>query len=433
MRVVKASALLAFVSAAALAADVRIGADGVFRIGGALSFPIGFTTAPPPDGKTPDGRDAYAELRQFGAVHHRCGAPHGTPVPEALRQIEHMLDRSAETGLLCAFHLPAVAAVDGRNEPELRRVVEKYRKHPGLGYWKGVDEPEWRKVPPAKVRRFYDVVKSLDPLHPVWITQAPRGTMESLRRYAPAYDVGAVDIYPVGYPPGMHSHFPNKNLSVVGDYAKWIREISGPSKPIWMILQICWSGVTNPGKTLRFPTFPELRYMTYQSIIQGARGLMYFGGNSLPGLNDRDRALGWNWTYYERVLKPVLDELKPGSPLHPALTAPDSPIRLTAQGAPDIEFLVREGGSRVFVLAAKREGATAEVKFSGLPAGLEFERTLFEEPRRPKTFAGGFTDWFGPNEVHVYSFTREGAAGGRRPGGISAGQRPRRDADRMRD
>jgi hypothetical protein len=164
--------------------------------------------------------------------------------------------------------------------------------------------------------------------------------------------------------------------------------------------------VTNPGKTLRFPTFPEQRYMVYQSIIHGARGLLFFGGHVAQGLNGRDKLLGWNWTYYERVLKPVLDELKPGSPLHAALIAPASKIQLQAEGADNIEFLVREAGPRIFVLAAKREGAAAEIKFSGLPAGLKFERTLYEEPRKPKEFAGGFSDWFGPNEVHVYSFTR---------------------------
>jgi hypothetical protein len=306
---------------------------------------------------------------------------------------------------LCAVYFPGLAATGDDNEADLRRVVERYRQHPGLGYWKGVDEPEWGKTPVAKAQRYYDVVKSLDQSHPVWITQAPRGTIASLKRYDPTYDVGAIDIYPVGYPPGTHSHLPNKNLSVVGDYADWMREIS-PGKPFWMVLQICWSGVTQPGKTLRFPTFFEERYMTYQAIIRGARGLMYFGGNVAQGLNDRDRTLGWNWTYYEKVLKPVLDELKPGSPLHPALIAPDSALQLSAQGAPGIEFLVREAGPRIFVLAARREGATAEVTFRGLPPSAKFERTLYEEPRQPKLLPGGFSDWFGPNEVHVYSFMK---------------------------
>ena len=128
-----------------LAADVRIGPDKVFLIDGARSFPIGFTTAPPPDGKTPDGRDAYAELKQFGAVYHRCGVPPQTPMPEALRRIEHMLDRSAATGLLCAFYLPHIAATDDSNENDLRRVVGKYRRHPGLGYWKAPMNPSGEK------------------------------------------------------------------------------------------------------------------------------------------------------------------------------------------------------------------------------------------------------------------------------------------------
>jgi hypothetical protein len=133
---------------------------------------------------------------------------------------------------------------------------------------------------------------------------------------------------------------------------------------------------------------------------------MYFGGNVTAGLNDRDKTLGWNWTYYNRVLKPVLDELKPGSPLHPALIAPDSKIKLGVEGAADIDVLVREAGTKVFVLAARRESATSEVKFTGLPNGLTFDRVLYEEPRKPKMLAGGFSDWFAPNEVHVYVFER---------------------------
>lgn len=107
----------------------------------------------------------------------------------------------------------------------------------------------------------------LDPKHPVWLTQAPRGTIESLTRYRPVYDIGAVDVYPVSYPPGTHSDLPNKNLSVVGDYARRVAEAGGPDRPLWMVLQICWSGVHKPGKTLRFPTFTDERYMSYQSII----------------------------------------------------------------------------------------------------------------------------------------------------------------------
>jgi len=243
--------------------------------------------------------------------------------------------------------------------------------------------------------------------HPVWITQAPRfrgGTIESLRQYDPTYDIGAFDIYPVSYPPGIHGNLPNKNISVVGDYANLMREVTGGAKPFWMVLQICWSGVSMPGKTLRFPTFPEERYMTYQSVINGARGLVYFGGNIEACLNDRDKELGWNWTFYYKVLKPVLDELNPEGPLYPALIAPNSQSPITVQGADDIEFTVREADGQIFILAAKREGATVQVKFNGLPLDDATGVVLFEEPRKVTVSGGSFTDWFGPNEVHVYRF-----------------------------
>ena len=31
---------------------------------------------------------------------------------------------------------------------------------------------------------------------------------------------------------------------------------------------------------------------------------------------------------------------------------------------------------------------------------------LYESPRKVKAEAGSFSDWFGPNEVHVYRFAR---------------------------
>lgn len=135
---------------------------------------------------------------------------------------------------------------------------------------------------PLRSRRsrvYFQTVHELDPNYPIWITQAPRGTVEQLRPYSQFLDIGAVDLYPVAYPPGQHSGISNKGLSAVGDYTKIIEDATNHQKPVMMILQICWSGVTKPGKTLRFPTLPDERYMTCEAIINGARGLVYFGGN----------------------------------------------------------------------------------------------------------------------------------------------------------
>ena len=101
---------------------------------------------------------------------------------------------------------------------------------------------------------------------------------------------------------------------MVGDYAERMQAVTEGSKPFWMVLQIAWSGVTKPGKTLRFSTLPEERYMAYQAIIRGARGLVFFGGDIAAAMNARDKARGWNWTFYRKVLQPVLQELNPAGP-----------------------------------------------------------------------------------------------------------------------
>ncbi len=401
-------------SLSASAAIVTIRADGVFQFDGKPAFPIGFTTAPAPASKAPSGQDAYSELANNGVVFNRCGTI-GKWDRTAEMALDAMLDRAGKSGILCAIYVPDLTVItpgDIDKENELRRVVKKYKSHPAVAFWKGADEPEWGKVPVENLRRFYEIVHELDSHHPVWITQAPRGTTASLKQYNPVYDVGAIDIYPVSYPPGVHSDVANKNISVAGDYAKQIAEVTAADKkPFWMVLQICFSGVTKPGKTLRFPTFPEQRYMSYQSVIEGARGLLYFGGNVEACWNDQDRALGWNWSFYRKVLKPVLDEFSPSGPLYPALIAPDSilPIRVDAES--DVEIRVRESGGHLFIIAAKREGDTAQIKFRGLPDDVSTGDLLYEAPRKVTAQAGSFTDWFGPNEVHVYRFTRSQSSG----------------------
>ena len=57
-------------------------------------------------------------------------------------------------------------------------------------------------------------------------------------------------------------------------------------KAIWTTLQIAWSGVLPPRHRLVFPTLPEARFMAYDAIIAGARGLFFFGGH----LNTGDEA-----------------------------------------------------------------------------------------------------------------------------------------------
>src|SRR6185436_11836154 len=121
-------------------------------------------------------------------------------------------------------------------------------------------------------------------------------------------------------------------------------------------------------------------------------------------MSPEDAQLGWNWTFWRRVLRPVIEEIGSHSPLYPALTAPNASLPITIQGAAGIEFCTRAAGGDLFVIACKNGGATEEAHFKGLPAGIEGGDVLFESPRRVTCRNGVFTDWFGPFEVHVYRF-----------------------------
>lgn len=389
---------------------VTIDPTGVLVIDGRKVFPIGFTMPPPPDGKTPDGKDGIAELRDAGANFLRTGVMGRSWSDAAIEDEQRWQDAAARLGMHCWValrELGTIAPGQAAREAMLRKVVARFKDHPGMGVWKGVDEPEWGKQPIAPMVRVHDLLHELDPDHPVGVTHAPRGTVESLRPYNATADLTGADIYPVGYPPGTHSLLPNKEISMVGDYTRTMMEVAEGKKPVWMILQIAWSGVLPPrGKTLRFPTFAQERFMTYQAIINGARGLIFFGGHIPSAMSPDDAALGWNWTFWRRVLRPVIEEVGERGPLYPALLAPDSLLPVKATGAPGVELCVREVDDALFVLACKREGPTVNARFEGLPAWAADGEVLFESPRRVQARAGAFTDWFAPFDVHVYRFRK---------------------------
>jgi len=230
--------------------------------------------------------------------------------------------------------------------------------------------------------------------------------VESMQRYNRAADITGADVYPVSYPPGIHSLLPNKEISMVGDYTRRMMEVGAGKLPVWMILQIAWSGVAKPNATLRYPTFAQERFMTYEAIINGARGLIYFGGNVKSVLTPEDARLGWNWRFWERTLRPVIREIGDRSPLYPALLAPSSPLSIKTASATGMEYCAREVGDDLFVLACKREGTTERVQFSGLPPWAGKGEVLYESPRTVLAANGGFTDWFAPFDVHVYRFHR---------------------------
>jgi hypothetical protein len=390
---------------------VTVNADNALVINGKRVFSIGFSPGPPNYGITPKGGDALQEFRDAGALLFRITQNSNWDTNVVATQ-QAALDWAQQHGMYCWVNLRELSefsATDTNTPVSLRNIVDTFRNHPALGLWKNFDEAWWGGISEADLQRGYDVIKQEDTNHPVVQTHAPRGAVSDLQPYNAAADVLAVDIYPV-VASGSASNPPitNTQVSQVGDWTIELGQIANGQKEYWLIEQIAFSGTTPPSHVLVYPTFTQSRYMAYQAIINGARGLMFFGGNVAATLNAQDLPLGWNWTFWSNTLKQVVLELGDHGLLANALVAPAStlPIAMSGTTPPDVEFCVREVGPSVYILASKREGPTVNATFSGLPAWATNGVVLYESPRTVTASAGQFSDSFAQWDVHVYRFSQ---------------------------
>ena len=227
----------------------------------AAAFPIVLSNGPPPGGKAPNGRNALAEVAAAGVTTIRIGRADWSlaAVDEQLAEQRALLDAAGAHGLHGwlwlgdAANLPPAAAEPSPQERLLARIADGVQGHPALGTYKGVDEPRnpfrgdaW--IRPAGLTRAYDRLHRLDGAHPIVITQAPIGTLAQLTPYRRAFDITGADVYPVSYPPGAHTRSGNRDIGVVGDVTKKMMRAAG-AKPVWMTLQVAWSGVAPWRKT----------------------------------------------------------------------------------------------------------------------------------------------------------------------------------------
>jgi hypothetical protein len=397
-------------------------ATGNLVVAGKPVFPLGLSDPPPVGGTTPSGTPAWREIAAAGVNFARDYAVwSAATVAERLLEVGSRLDNARAHGVDVWL---ALAGIDDdlTHRALVDQVVATVKDHPALAVWKGADEPAHGRVPAAGLAAFHAHLKAIDPSHPLAIIEAPRDpaptsgardrplTAAGVRPYAAACDVHGVDIYPVSIPPGAHAGGPpvHTDIGVVGDVTRIVATATG-RKAIWTTLQIAWSG-TLPPHPVVFPTLQQARFMAYDAILAGARGLFFFGGHLPQAMTARDRAHGWNWTYWQNVQRPLVEELS--GPAHrDALLAPKAPFTVKADAA-DVLVGARETADAIYVIAVRRGGATGRVRFSGLPAAAGAGTVLAHGPGNPPrpvaAHAGGFTDPspYEPHTARVYRFAR---------------------------
>ncbi len=220
---------------------------------------------------------------------------------------------------------------------------------PGYGF---ATAPERMLTMGEGMREGYKALRERDPAHPVWMNHAPRNTIEDLSYFNQGADIVGCDIYPVPETRHIrHSDLANRTLGSVGAYTKRM-QASAPGKPVWMVLQgTGWGdfGVESGDDeraAMRRPRKDETRFMAYDAIVHGARGILYWGAQFVEKDSDF-----WNEllevTAELKDLQPVLtapDGAAPEITLGPTSGSVDRSIAVLTKSAPDGDwyFLVNE-------------------------------------------------------------------------------------------
>jgi hypothetical protein len=401
-----AALLLAVAAGDAGAAVTRLDRHGTVVLDGRKVFPIVLAKGPPASG--------LAEVRAAGVNFLKVGPPRDWTAADLAHTIAENR-AAAAAGLRTWVNLSSFAQLRPARWRErlLRHVVGSLEADPSagaIGMWKGADEPWKYRIRPGSLRYAYCLMTGRGPQswcagrapldrERLWVTvQAPRAGVWSLAPYAAVTDLHGVNRYPIAIGD------PDPDLSEVGSWTNVLR-LATPNQAVWTTLQICWTWSYDAFGNVALPTREQQRFMIYDAILNGARALAFYGGQNPKCWGQLDAAGGWNWTYWERVLEPLVREIGAGSPLAAPLVSPGTTRVLTTSN-PTVQAISRRGRrGEVWVIAAASGEGTQPVTISGLPAWA-VRADVYREGRSVAAAGGSLADNFDRWAVHVYRLTR---------------------------
>ena len=328
-------------------------------------FPFGFYCYSPVYPTLPEEET----VRGFNVI-----SPYQKILPETFKDRKAYMDRCAELGMKVHYNLLSVSGgggvsskIDGLTNSRKRELlineINSFKDHPALLAWYIADEPNGNKISPDSLVKIYKLIKEIDPWHPVSVVfMAP---FLSSVKYADAMDIVMADPYPV----------PEFPVTMVGNVASQLVKAFEGQKPVWIVPQAFGGGEL----WRREPTLQEIRSMTYQAIINGARGIQYF---VRQGLNLFPKSTG-TWNECGRMAVEIAE-------LTPWLLSDEENMPVTA-GSSDIiaKSYIHEG--RMLILGVNKTNAPIRASFS-IPRSFKGEVNVIFENRIVTMNGGSFSD-----------------------------------------
>jgi len=377
--------------------------DGMVTVNGQRTLIIG--SYHPAQGDRP-----YAELAEAGFNLVNAGS-------------REAMDQAQAAGLMA---WAPVGTLDPAKPEESRQAlldkVNAVKDHPALAILETVDEPAWTwmkaeaRVPAEALVQAYPIIKGADPNHLLYTNHAPTNLVSTMRKYVPGTDIVACDIYPVNPGGLMHSYalfadgqqgdLNNEQISQVGEYTDKMREVAGPGRPLFMVLQgFAWEKLLegqNPTlvreEKILYPTHAQGRFMAFQALIHVANGIVYWGHSYTPQPSQA-------WTDLKRVVREVAD-------LSPVLAERRAPVDVAAEyhemghSVDDgVQTLAKMHDGKLYVFTCNADKNPCKATLSGF-GNWTTCRVLNEGDRTLPVENGTITDTWKRFDVHVYELSR---------------------------
>ncbi len=234
--------------------------------------------------------------------------------------------------------------------------------------WYLQDEPEINKVSPETLEKWS---KKYRKIAPHGVQTFVIGDSAFAKPYAHIADLLMLDWYPV----------PHLALDSVADQIDETYRHLPEGKRLWMVVQAFdWRDDPplvpggKPRTVGRFPTHKEIRFMTYLSILHGAKGIFFFRFNQKKdGRTLLDRPEHWDAVRrVTRELKSLQKIFEKGRPIH--LPFPPDPEGVEARAW-------RYRGRDYVIVLNRRKGFNLKFPKELLDPGW---RPLFERRRDPR-------------------------------------------------
>lgn len=401
-------------SAGAQTGSVAYDDDGMITVNGQRTLIIG--SYHPAQGDRP-----YGELAEAGFNFVMAG-------PDRER-----LDAVHRAGMMACVTVGTLDLEDRDGSAQaLKERVNAVKDHPAVAFLETVDEPAWdwmkatARVPAEALVEAYPIIKEAAPHALIYTNHAPTNLVSTIRKYVPGTDVVACDIYPVNpggilhsfalFADGLQGDLNNEHISQVGEYVDKMRRVTGPDRPLLMILQgFAWEKLVEAAGNSRFgpefsgaliareekvqyPSYAQSRFMAFQSLIRGANGIIYWGHAYTPQPSQF-------WTDLKRVVREVADL---SAPL--AARAADVPLAIEyhemGHSVDDgVQTLVKEHDGALYLFTCNADKNPCRATISGLDGWTAVE-VLNEDGRALTLEDGSFTDTWKRFDVHIYRLTR---------------------------